>query len=90
MANIKSAKKRIKTNLKARLRNRMAKSKIKTAIRAFREAVSAGETVTAQEKFVQVKKLLDTASGKGILHANNVARKKSRLSSLLKKTQSET
>ncbi len=64
----------------------MAKSRIKTAIRSFREAVGAGETVTAQEKFVQVQKLLDTATAKGILHRNNAARKKSRLSNLLKKT----
>lgn len=85
MANIKSAKKRIKTNLKRRLRNKMAKSRVKTAIRSLREAVQAGEVVTAQEKFVQVQKLLDTAAGKGILHKNNAARKKSRLAALLKK-----
>lgn len=85
MANIKSAKKRIKTNLKRRLRNKMAKSRVKTAIRSLREAVQAGEVVTAQEKFVQVQKLLDTVAGKGILHKNNVARKKSRLAALLKK-----
>ena len=43
MANIKSQKKRIKTNEKARLRNRAAKAEMKTAVRRVREAVEAGE-----------------------------------------------
>ena len=43
MANIKSQKKRIKTNEKARLRNRAAKAEMKTAVRRVREAVEAGD-----------------------------------------------
>ena len=47
MANIKSQLKRIKTNEKARLRNKAVKSSLKTAIRKFREAADAGERDTA-------------------------------------------
>ena len=43
MANIKSQLKRIKTNEKARLRNKSVKSSLKTAVRRFREAADAGD-----------------------------------------------
>lgn len=49
MANIKSQKKRIKTNEKARLRNRAAKAEMKTAVRRVREAVEAGDKALATE-----------------------------------------
>ena len=45
MANIKSQIKRIKTNEKARLRNKSVKSSLKTAVRKYREAAAAGEPV---------------------------------------------
>ena len=47
MANIKSQKKRILTNEKARLRNKSVKSSLKTAIRKFREAAAAGDAEKA-------------------------------------------
>jgi small subunit ribosomal protein S20 len=90
VANIKSAKKRIRTSLKQRLRNKMTKSKVKSAVRSFLEAVKAGEVVTAQEKYVQAQKLIDTTATKGILHKNNAARKKSRLASLLNKIKASS
>ncbi len=47
MANIKSQIKRIKTNEKARLRNKSVKSSLKTAIRKYREAADAGDAAAA-------------------------------------------
>ena len=47
MANIKSQLKRIKTNEKARLRNKAVKSSLKTSVRKFREAADAGDRDTA-------------------------------------------
>ena len=47
MANIKSQIKRIKTNEKARLRNKSVKSSLKTAIRKYREAAEAGDAAAA-------------------------------------------
>lgn len=83
MANIKSAIKRNKTNEKARMRNRMVKSEVRTAIRSLLTAVKAGEILVADEKFKKVQKLLDTQARKGIFHKNTVARKKSRLSAVV-------
>ena len=48
MANIKSQKKRIITAEKARKRNQAVKSELKTAVRAVREAVAAGNGVEAK------------------------------------------
>ena len=56
MANIKSQIKRIKTNEKARLRNKSVKSSLKTAIRKFREAADAGadEIAAVEGSFASV------------------------------------
>jgi small subunit ribosomal protein S20 len=77
MANIKSQIKRIKTNEKARLRNKSVKSSVKTAIRKFREAAEAGEKDTAIELMRDAGRKLDKAASKGVIHANQAANKKS-------------
>jgi small subunit ribosomal protein S20 len=77
MANIKSQIKRIKTNEKARLRNKSVKSSVKTAIRKFREAADAGEKDKAIELMRDASRKLDKAASKGVLHANQAANKKS-------------
>ncbi|WP_424184857.1 30S ribosomal protein S20 [Actinokineospora sp. G85] len=79
MANIKSQMKRIKTNEKARLRNKSVKSSVKTAIRKFREAADAGDTAKAQELLRSASRALDKAASKGVIHANQAANKKSTL-----------
>jgi len=80
LANKKSADKRHRQSIGRRARNRMSKSSIKTAIKKFLAAVEQKDKVSAENEYKFVQKLLDTASGKGILHANMIARKKSRLS----------
>ena len=50
MANIKSQIKRIRTNEKARLRNKSVKSALKTAVRSFREAADSGDRETAETR----------------------------------------
>jgi small subunit ribosomal protein S20 len=77
MANIKSQIKRIKTNEKARLRNKSVKSSVKTAIRKFREAAEAGEKDKAIELMRDAGRKLDKAASKGVIHANQAANKKS-------------
>ena len=77
MANIKSQIKRIKTNEKARLRNKSVKSSLKTAIRKFREAADAGDVATATELMRTANKQLDKAASKGVIHANQAANRKS-------------
>jgi len=77
VANIKSQIKRIKTNEKARLRNKSVKSSVKTAIRKFREAADAGDKDKATELLRDASKKLDKAASKGVIHANQAANKKS-------------
>jgi small subunit ribosomal protein S20 len=77
VANIKSQIKRIKTNEKARLRNKSVKSSVKTAIRKFREAAESGDKEKAIELLRDASKKLDKAASKGVIHANQAANKKS-------------
>jgi small subunit ribosomal protein S20 len=79
VANIKSQIKRIKTNEKARLRNKSVKSSLKTSIRKFREAADAGDVATATELMKTASKQLDKAASKGVIHANQAANRKSAL-----------
>jgi small subunit ribosomal protein S20 len=77
VANIKSQIKRIRTNEKARLRNKSAKSALKTSIRRFREAADAGDRDTAQAAMRHASRQLDKAVSDGVIHANQAANKKS-------------
>ncbi|NPD30319.1 30S ribosomal protein S20 [Eggerthellaceae bacterium zg-1084] len=77
MANIKSQKKRIITNEKSRMRNRAAKSELKTAVRRVREAVEAGNGADAYAAALAACRLMDKAAGKGVIHKNQAANRKS-------------
>lgn len=77
MANIKSQKKRILTNEKARLRNKAVKSALRTHVRKFREAVEAGDTEKANEYARVACRHLDKAVSKGVIHKNQAANRKS-------------
>ena len=77
MANIKSQIKRIRTNEKARLRNKAVKSSLKTAVRRFREAAEAGDREAALTALHTASQQLDKAASKGVIHANQAANKKS-------------
>ena len=76
MANIKSQIKRIKTNDKARERNKSARSTIKTAIRRFRDALTSGDNKAITTELQKASRL-DVAVAKGVLHTNQAANKKS-------------
>ncbi|MGH3786278.1 MAG: 30S ribosomal protein S20 [Pseudonocardiaceae bacterium] len=77
MANIKSQLKRIRTNEKARLRNKSIKSSLKTAVRRFREAATAGEKDQALSEMQTASRQLDKAVSKGVIHGNQAANRKS-------------
>ena len=79
MANIKSQIKRIRTNEKARLRNKAVKSELKTHVRRVREAVAAGDKGAAGSALVTAARKLDKAAGKGVIHENQAANRKSAL-----------
>ena len=77
MANIKSQIKRNKQNEKARQRNAAVKSRLKTAVRKFREAADAGDKDTALTASRDAMKALDKAASKGVIHGNQAANRKS-------------
>ena len=77
MANIKSQIKRIKTNEKARLRNKSVKSALKTSVRKFRAAADAGDVTAATAALQAASRQLDKAASKGVIHANQAANRKS-------------
>lgn len=82
MANIKSQKKRIITNEKARMRNRAVKSELKTATRRVKEAVAEGNGAEAYAAACAACRLLDKAASKGVIHKNQAANRKSGVMSL--------
>ena len=83
MANIKSAKKRIKVTKAKTLRNTMIKSALKTTIKKFETAVANKNVEEAKANYTVVVKALDMAANKGIIHKTKAARKKSRLATKL-------
>ena len=83
MANIKPQKKRILTAEKARQRNKAVRSELKTAIKAVRTAVEAGQLEDAQVAANKASRLLDKAASKGIVHKNQAAQRKSGVQKLV-------
>ncbi|MCD1285049.1 30S ribosomal protein S20 [Brevibacterium sp. GP-SGM9] len=81
MANIKSQMKRIKTNEKARQRNKAVRSEVRSYVRVVRENIAAGQKDEAQQAYAVAARKLDKAVSKGVLHKNNAANRKSRLAS---------
>ena len=79
MANIKSAIKRVGITEKQSLRNRMAKSEMKTTIRRFDEAMKTGDATAADKAYLTAVSTVDHAAAKGIIHKNAANRKKSQL-----------
>ena len=77
MANIKSQIKRILTNKKSQDRNKAVRSEVKTAVRATREAIVAGDKSAAAAALTVASKKLDKAASKGVIHQNQAATKNS-------------
>ena len=79
MAHSLSAKKRIRQNTKARLRNRGDKSALRSAVKKLRAATESGKAEDARALFVAVQKRADAIARKGVIKPATVARMKSRL-----------
>ncbi len=76
--NIKAAEKWVLQSEKRTTRNKSAKNRLKTLFKAAVEAREAGAAAA-------VESALDKAAGKGIIHPNKAARKKSRLAKALRR-----
>lgn len=79
MANIKSALKRAKVSEAENLRNRMAKSELKTAIRRYDEALKSGDSEAAEAAYINAVKTVDQSAAKNVIHKNAANRKKAQL-----------
>ena len=80
MANIKSAKKRIKVIQKKTLRNKMIRSAVKTEIKKVNTAIASGDKAAANTALRNAASAIDKAKSKGIYHKNTASRKIARLS----------
>lgn len=79
MANIKSAIKRARQNVKLRKHNASARSMYRTYIKNVLKAVEAGDQEGARDAYSKAQPVIDKAASKGLVHKNKAARIKSRL-----------
>lgn len=79
MANIQSAKKRARQNVKLRLHNMTLRSRMRTALRNVLRAVQAGDKDAAQASYKAAVPEIDRMVTKGIIRKKRAARYKSRL-----------
>ena len=86
MANIASQIKRNRQNERARLRNKAARSSIKTAMKRFNDAVEAGDTGAAQAAYASAASKLDRAARRRIVHPNFAANHKSKMARRLQQS----
>lgn len=87
MPNTKSAVKRIKTNAKARLRNRIRKSRIHTFEKKLDACIAGGDASAAEAALSTCFTELDKAAKHGAIHRNKANRKKQRLAARLRALQ---
>jgi small subunit ribosomal protein S20 len=89
VANIQSAKKRMRQNVKRRLHNRRYTSAARTYIKRTRELIAEGKLDEAEEALRQASSTLDKAARKRIIHPRNAARRKGRLMAQLAEARRE-
>lgn len=79
MANIKSAKKRIKLAAASTERNKSVKTRVKTELKKFDAMVEAGDKSAAQAQLLVVTSFIDKAETKSVFHKKTASRKISNL-----------
>ncbi len=79
MANSKSSKKRIRVAQRRRDRNRPFRTEARTYVKKAELAIADGDLAAAEEATREAVSVLDRVAGKGVIHKNNAARRKSRL-----------
>ena len=84
MANHVSSLKRARQTVTRTEVNRANRSRVRTSLRALREALAKGDVKAAQEQYRSTVSTLDKSVQKGVFHKNTVSRYKSRLNTRLK------
>jgi len=85
MANIESAKKRMRQNVKRRALNRWRMRAMRQAMKSFQKELAAGNVEGASEAARVAARVIDKTAQKGVIHRNQAARRKSRMSKHLLK-----
>ena len=85
MANTPGAKKAIRKIQRRTEVNKARRSRVRTYLRRFDEALAAGDRAAAATAFVEAQSELMRAVSKGVVHKNTGSRKVSRLAAQLKK-----
>jgi small subunit ribosomal protein S20 len=85
MANTPGAKKAVRKIARRTEVNKARRSRVRTFLRKFEEAVTAGDAGVAKAAFVEAQSELMRAVTKGVVHKNTGSRKVSRLAAQLKK-----
>ena len=80
MPNIKSAKKRVLVSNKKAAQNKMIKNEARTYVKKVELLVKEGKTEEAKLALNETFSVIDSAVSKGVLHRNNAANKKAKLS----------
>ena len=83
MPNIKSSAKRDQLAKARNAKNKAEKSALKTAMKKFSAAVDAGNQEAAATTYKAAVRAIDRAAGKNLIHKNNAANKKSKMSAKL-------
>jgi small subunit ribosomal protein S20 len=84
MAHSLSARKRVRQNTKLRALNRWRLRSMRATIKDFNDKLLHGSKSDATEAFKACVKSIDRSAQRGVIHANQAARRKSRLSARLK------
>ena len=85
MANTPGAKKAVRKIERRTEVNKARRSRVRTFLRRFEEAVAAGDAAQAKAAFIEAQSELMRAVTKGVVHKNTGSRKVSRLAAQLKK-----
>ena len=88
MAHSLSARKRVRQNEAARARNRWRLRTMREAIKTFRDKLAHGSVQEAADAMKACVRIVDRTAQKGVIHKNQAARRKSRMSSALKARKS--
>ncbi|MDX1413567.1 MAG: 30S ribosomal protein S20 [Candidatus Promineifilaceae bacterium] len=89
MANIQSAKKRIRQTAKRTQHNRVFRSSARTYVKKTRILIDEGNLEEAEQVARQAYKALDKAARRRVIHPRNAARRKGRLMAALDKARAE-
>jgi small subunit ribosomal protein S20 len=79
LANSKSSQKRIRVAERRREQNKPLRTEARTFVKKAEVAIASGDAVAAEAAMREAESVLDRVAGKGVIHKNNAARRKSRL-----------